>query len=169
MTDESIVGRFGSGREVRRIEDAELLVGAGRFVDDVSLPSQAYMCFLRSPHAHARIVSIDAEAAKAMPGVIAVLTGADLAAAGVKRIPLAPMFHRPDGSPGASPLRPALAEDTVRFVGEGVAASIAETVDQAKDALKAITVEYEELSLVTGVKEATAEGAPQVWPAATGR
>ena len=168
MTDESIVGRFGSGREVRRIEDAELLVGAGRFVDDVSLPSQAYMCFLRSPHAHARIVSIDAEAAKAMPGVITVLTGADLAAAGVKRIPLAPMFHRPDGSPGASPLRPALAEDTVRFVGEGIAASVAETVDQAKDALEAITVEYEELPLVTGVKEATAEGAPQVWPAATG-
>ena len=168
MTDESIIGRFGSGREVRRIEDAELLVGAGRFVDDVSLPSQAYMRFLRSPHAHARIVSIDAEAAKAMPGVITVLTGADLAVAGVKRIPLAPMFHRPDGSPGASPLRPALAEDTVRFVGEGIAASIAETVDQAKDALEAITVEYEELPVVTGVKEATAEGAPQVWPAATG-
>ena len=168
MTDESIVGRFGSGREVRRIEDAELLVGAGRFVDDVSLPSQAYMRFLRSPHAHARIVSIDAQAAKAMPGVITVLTGADLAVAGVKRIPLAPMFHRPDGSPCASPLRPALAEDTVRFVGEGIAASIAETVDQAKDALEAITVEYEELPLVTGVKEATAEGAPQVWPAATG-
>ena len=168
MTDESIVGRFGSGREVRRIEDAELLVGAGRFVDDVSLPSQAYMRFLRSPHAHARIVSIDAEAAKAMPGVITVLTGADLAVAGVKRIPLAPMFHRPDGSPGASPLRPALAEDTVRFVGEEIAASIAETVDQAKDALEAITVEYEELPVVTGVKEATAEGAPQVWPAATG-
>jgi aerobic carbon-monoxide dehydrogenase large subunit len=168
MTDESIVGRFGSGREVRRIEDAELLVGAGRFVDDVSLPSQAYMRFLPSPHAHARIVSIDAEAAKAMPGVITVLTGTDLAVAGVKRIPLAPMFHRPDGSPGASPLRPALAEDTVRFVGEGIAASIAETVDQAKDALEAITVEYEELPVVTGVKEATAEGAPQVWPAATG-
>ena len=168
MTDESIIGRFGSGREVRRIEDAELLVGAGRFVDDVSLPLQAYVCFLRSPHAHARIVSIDAEAAKAMPGVITVLTGADLAVAGVKRIPLLPMFHRPDGSPGASPLRPALAEDTVRFVGEGVAASIAETVDQAKDALEAITVEYEELPLVTGVKAATAEGAPQVWPAATG-
>ena len=158
MTDEPIVGRFGSGREVRRIEDAELLVGAGRFVDDVSLPSQAHMRFLRSPHAHARIVSIHAEAAKAMPGVITVLTGADLAAAGVKRIPLAPMFHRPDGSPGASPLRPALAEDTVRFVGEGIAASIAETVDQAKDALEAITVEYEELPVVTGVKEATAEG-----------
>src|SRR5271165_1716863 len=168
MTDEPIVGRFGSGREVRRIEDAELLVGAGRFVDDVSLPSQAHMRFLRSPHAHARIVSIHAEAAKAMPGVITVLTGADLAVAGVKRIPLAPMFHRPDGSPGASPLRPALAEDTVRFVGEGIAASIAETVDQAKDALEAITVEYEELPVVTGVKEATAEGAPRVWPAATG-
>ena len=168
VTDESIVGRFGSGREVRRIEDAGLLVGAGRFVDDVSLPSQTYLRFLRSPHAHARIVSIDAQAAKAMPGVIAVLTGADLAVAGVKPIPLAPIFHRPDGSAGASPLRPALAEHTVRFVGEAIVALIAETADQAKDALEAITVEYEELPVVTGVQEATADGAPLVWPAATG-
>ncbi|HWK47653.1 MAG TPA: xanthine dehydrogenase family protein molybdopterin-binding subunit [Stellaceae bacterium] len=168
MTGESTIGRFGSGREVRRIEDAALLAGVGRFTDDISLPSQTYICFLRSPHPHARIVSIDVTGALAMPGVIAVLTGADLVAAGVKPLPLAPIFKRPDGSPGATPLRPALADETVRFVGEAVAALIAETRDQAKDALEAIEVDYEELPIVTEMGRATAEGAPLVWPAATG-
>src|SRR5260221_13476731 len=112
MTDESVIGRFGSGRDVQRIEDAGLLAGAGRFADDVSLPSQTYLGFLRSPHAHARIVSIDAGAALAMPGVIAVLTGADLVRDGVKPLPVAPIFKRPDGTPGATPLRPALAHET---------------------------------------------------------
>ena len=83
MAGESTIGRFGSGREVRRIEDAALLAGAGCFTDDVSLPAETNLCFLRSPHAHARIVSIDATKALAMPGVIAVLTGADLVKAGV--------------------------------------------------------------------------------------
>ncbi|MBV8652416.1 MAG: xanthine dehydrogenase family protein molybdopterin-binding subunit [Alphaproteobacteria bacterium] len=169
MTGESTVGRFGSGREVRRIEDAGLLAGAGRFSDDVSLPAQSYLAFLRSPHAHApRIVSIDVEAAKAMPGVIAILTGEDLLKAGVKPFPIAPMFVRPDGSPGATPLRPALAQGVVRFVGEGVAALVAETRAQAKDALEAIEVTYEELPAVTELTPATADGAPLVWPAATG-
>src|SRR5690348_15212626 len=126
MTDGSAVGRFGSGREVRRIEDAGLLAGAGRFSDDISLAGQTYLGFLRSPHAHARIVSIDASEALAMPGVVAVLTGADLVADGVKPLPLAPIFKRPDGSPGASPLRPALAHEVVRFVGEAVAAVVAD-------------------------------------------
>jgi carbon-monoxide dehydrogenase large subunit len=168
MPDDSAVGRFGSGREVKRIEDAALLAGAGRFADDVSTSAQTYLVFLRSPHAHARIVAIDTAAASAMPGVIAVLTGDDLVAAGVKPLPLAPMFKRPDGSPGATPLRPGLAHETVRFVGEAVAAIIAETRDQAKDALEAIVVEYDELPMVTDLTEATAEGAPQIWPAATG-
>jgi carbon-monoxide dehydrogenase large subunit len=100
MADESAIGRFGSGREVRRIEDAALLAGSGRFTDDVSITQQASLSFLRSTQAHARIVSIDVTAAQAMPGVLAVLTGADLVEAGVKPIPLAPMFQRPDGSPG---------------------------------------------------------------------
>jgi len=168
MTGESTIGRFGSGREVKRIEDAGLLAGAGRFTDDVSLPAQCYLCFLRSPYAHARIVSIDTSAALAMPGVITALTGADLVEAGVKPLPLAPIFKRPDGSPGATPLRPALAHETVRFVGEAVVGLIAETRDQAKDALEAIEVEYEELPVVTEMGPATAEGAPLVWPAATG-
>jgi aerobic carbon-monoxide dehydrogenase large subunit len=168
MPDGSTIGRFGSGREVRRIEDAGLLAGAGRFTDDVSLPGQTYLSFLRSPHAHARIVSIDATAAKALPGVVAVLTGADLVAAGVKPLSVAPIFQRPDGSPGATPLRPALAHGVVRFVGEAVVALIAESPEQAKDALEAVIVEYDELPVVTELAEATAEGAPLVWPAATG-
>jgi carbon-monoxide dehydrogenase large subunit len=168
MPDGSTIGRFGSGREVRRIEDAGLLAGAGRFTDDFSLPGQAHLGFLRSPHAHARIVSIDASAASAMPGVLAVLTGADLTDAGVKPLPIAPMFTRPDGSPGATPLRPALAHEVVRFVGEGVVAVVAETPEQAKDALEAVVVEYDELPVVTELQEAIADGAALVWPAATG-
>ena len=168
MPDGSTIGRFGSGREVRRIEDAGLLAGAGRFTDDFSLPGQTYLSFLRSPHAHARIVSIDATMAASMPGVVGVLTGADLVSAGVKPLPVAPMFQRPDGSPGATPLRPALADGVVRFVGEAVVALIAETAEQAKDALEAVVVEYEDLPVVTELTEAAAEGAPLVWPAATG-
>ena len=168
MPDGSTIGHFGSGREVRRIEDAGLLAGAGRFTDDFSLPGQTYLSFLRSPHAHARIVSIDATAAASMPGVVGVLTGADLVSAGVKPLPVAPMFQRPDGSPGATPLRPALADGVVRFVGEAVVALIAETAEQAKDALEAVVVEYEDLPVVTELTEAAAEGAPLVWPAATG-
>ena len=168
MPDGSTVGRFGSGREVRRIEDAGLLAGAGRFTDDFSLPGQTYLSFLRSPHAHAQILSIDATAAASMPGVVAVLTGADLVAAGVKPLPIEPMFQRPDGSPGATPLRPALADGVVRFVGEAVVALVAETAEQAKDALEAVVVEYEDLPVVTELTEAAAEGAPLVWPAATG-
>ncbi len=168
MTVDTTIGRFGSGRAVKRIEDAGLLAGAGRFADDVAEPGQAFLAFLRSPHAHARIVSIDAAAALAMPGVIAVLTGADLAADGIKPLPLAPMFKRPDGGPAATPLRPALAQGAVRFVGEAVAAVVAETAIQAKDALDAVTVEYDELPAVAGVAAATAAGAPLVWPEATG-
>jgi carbon-monoxide dehydrogenase large subunit len=168
MADGSTIGRFGSGREVRRIEDAGLLAGAGRFTDDFTLPGQTYLAFLRSPHAHARIVSIDVTAAASMPGVLAVLTGADLVAAGVQPLPLAPIFTRPDGSPGATPLRPGLAHETVRFVGEAVVALVAETAEQAKDALEAVTVEYDELPVVTELAQATAAGAPLVWPAATG-
>ncbi len=168
MNDQVTTQRFGSGREVKRIEDASLLAGTGRFTDDFAPAGQTFIGFLRSPHAHARIVSIDAVAARALPGVLAILTGADLIAAGVKPLPLEPMFVRPDGSPGASPLRSALADGTVRFVGEAVAAVVAETADQVKDALEAILVEYDELPVVTELTAATAPGAPLVWPAATG-
>ena len=168
MADETAAGRFGSGREVRRIEDRALLVGAGRFTDDISEPGQAYLCFLRSPHAHARIVAIDTAGAKAMPGVLVVLTAADLQAAGVKPQVVTSAFKRPDGSEAATPLRYALAHERVRFVGEAVAAVIAETRDLAKDSLEAIVVDYEELPSVSDVTQAIEPGAPQIWPAASG-
>jgi aerobic carbon-monoxide dehydrogenase large subunit len=168
MNELSAIGRFGSGREVRRIEDAGLLSGAGHFTDDFTLPGQTFLAFLRSPYAHARIISIDTETARGMPGVLAVLTGADLVAAGVKPMPIAPIFQRPDGSPGATPLRHALAHETVRFVGEEVVALVAETPEQAKDALEAVVVEYDELPVVTELQQAAAADSPLVWPAATG-
>ena len=148
-TPGSTLTRFGSGRDVKRIEDASLLAGSGQYTDDVSLPNQTWISFLRSPVAHAKIVSVDTAAAATMPGVLAVYTGADFVAAGVKPLPLAPMFQRPDGSAGATPLRPALAVDVVRFVGEQVVALVAETPEQAKDALEAVVVEYDELRVVT--------------------
>ena len=168
MSTESQYGRFGSGHSVRRIEDPTLVTGTGRFVDDVNVDGQAHLSFLRSPYPHARILSIDAASALEMPGVIAIITGDDMEKAGVKTLPLAAMFKRPDGSPAATPPRYPLARGTVRFVGEAVAAVIAETRDQARAARDAIFVDYEDLPSVTDSRSATAEGAPLVWPEATG-
>lgn len=161
-------GRFGSGQAVRRIEDQPLVSGAGQFTDDQSLPGQTHLVFLRSPHAHADILSIDPGAALALPGVVAVLTGADLAAAGLKPLGVSLPFKRPDGSALAAPPRPVLAIGTVRFAGEAVAAIIAETPMAARDAAEAVAVDYAELPSVTGLAAAAAPGAPVVWPAATG-
>ena len=160
------VGRFGSGQAVRRLEDGPLLAGAGRFSNDEALPDQAHLVFLRSPHAHARIASIDTSAARAMPGVVAILTGEDVAAAGLKSLGVALPFKRPDGSDLAAPPRPILAQGLVRFVGEAVAAIIAESAAAARDAAEAIMVDYEELPPVTALRDAIAPGAPQLWPAA---
>ncbi|HSB21334.1 MAG TPA: xanthine dehydrogenase family protein molybdopterin-binding subunit [Anaeromyxobacteraceae bacterium] len=147
---------------MRRIEDPALLTGAGRFVDDLSLPGQAHLRFLRSPHAHARIRSIDVSPAASMPGVLAVVTGRDLVDAGVRATPLGKAFRRGDGAPAASPPRRALAHEVVRFVGEAVAAVIAETPGQASDALSRIEVDYEELPAVVDPVAALAPGAPRV-------
>jgi len=168
VTAASRFARFGSGKAVRRVEDEALLKGEGRFVDDFSLPGQAQVVFLRSPHAHARIASIDTKAAAAMPGVVAVVTGAELVRDGVKPIVTSADFKRADGSPGASPPHHALAVGTVRFVGEAVAAVIAESLVQARDAAEAIEVSYEPLPAVAGLAAALAPGAPLVWPQATG-
>ncbi len=160
------VGRFGSGQAVRRLEDGPLLAGAGHFTNDEALPGQAHLVFLRSPHAHARIASIDTSAARAMPDVVAILTGEDVAAAGLKPLGVALPFKRPDGSDLAAPPRPILAQGLVRFVGEAVAAIIAESAAAARDAAEAIMVDYEELPAVTALREAISPGAPQLWPAA---
>jgi carbon-monoxide dehydrogenase large subunit len=156
-------GRYGSGHSVRRIEDPALVAGSGRYVDDVSLPGQVHLVMLRSPYAHARIRAIDASAALAMPGVIAVYTGADLVAAGVKTMPTPGPFPRPDGKPSNVPPLQALATDTVRYVGEAVAAIVAETRDAARAARDAVEVDYEDLPAAVDLEDALAEGAPLVW------
>ncbi|MGD9941980.1 MAG: xanthine dehydrogenase family protein molybdopterin-binding subunit [Burkholderiaceae bacterium] len=155
------VGRFGSGQAVQRIEDDALLSGRGRFTDDVAADA-AYVAFLRSPHAHARIAAIDTAEAAALPGVLAVLTGADLLAAGVKPLPTAAAFKRADGRSTVSPPRRGLAHEFVRYVGEPVAAVIAVSREAARDAAEAVFVDYEDLPSVSDPRAATAPGAPVV-------
>ncbi len=158
--------RFGSGAAVRRVEDPALVRGQGRFTDDNVLPGQSWLAFLRSDRAHARIVAIDGSAALALPGVLAVYTGADLVAAGVKPIPVAAAFKRPDGQPFATPPKRALAHEFVRFVGDAVVAVVATSSAQAKAAAQAVMVEYQDLATVADIQQAAAPGAPAVWPAA---
>lgn len=158
--------RFGSGQAVRRLEDDALLAGAGRYTDDVTLPGQTHLVFVRAVYPHARIVAVDTTAARAMPGVLKVVTGADLVAAGVKPIPGAIGFMRADGSPSAAPPRRALAHERVRFVGEAVAAVVALTLQQARDAAEAVSIDYEELPMVVDVNDAMASGAPVLCPEA---
>jgi len=152
--------RFGSGHDVKRVEDAALLRGQGQFTDNVAeLSGFAHLAFVRSPYPHARLVSVDAAAARSMPGVLAVYTGSELVQAGVKPMPKPGGFVRADGTPAASPARYVLAVDAVRFVGEAVAAVVAKTREQARDAAEAVQVEYEELPAVTTAVAATAPGA----------
>ncbi|HVJ73610.1 MAG TPA: xanthine dehydrogenase family protein molybdopterin-binding subunit [Casimicrobiaceae bacterium] len=168
MSAPAPAARFGSGKAVKRVEDDALLTGRGRFADDVSLPRQAVLVFLRSPHPHARIASIDTSAARALPGVVAILTGADLVAAKVAPLVQSADFKRADGSKTAAPPQHVLAVDVVRYVGECVAAIVAETAHQARDAAEAIDVRYEPRPSVAEADAAIAPGAPLVWPQATG-
>ena len=157
--------RFGSGQSVRRLEDDTLLVGAGQFTSDVDAAGQASLFFLRSPYPHARIVSIDSAEALAMPGVLHIVTGADLVAAGVKPIP-GSTFKRIDRLPCAAPDRRALAHERVRFVGEAVVAVVALSLQQARDAAEAIVVDYDELPMVVNLSDALAPDAPRLSDAA---
>ena len=168
MATSSIQARFGSGKAVARVEDEALLTGRGRFTDDVVPDGVAHVAFVRSPHAHARVVAIDVAAAAGMPGVLAVVTGRDLVSAGVKPLPASADFKRADGSPTAAPPEHSLAVDAVRHVGEAVAAVVAATREQARDAAEAIVVDYAPAPAVVDATEAVAPGAPVVWPAATG-
>jgi carbon-monoxide dehydrogenase large subunit len=145
-----------------RLEDARMLKGAGRYVSDWNAEGQAYGHFLRSDRPHAKIVSIDVSGATAMPGVIAVLTGADVLAAGHKPMPAAaPMKGRGD-SDQILPPRYALSADRVRYVGEPVALVVAESAALAQDAAEAVFVEYEDLPAVVDAVQALAPGAPQL-------
>ena len=163
---DNTTSRFGSGQSVRRIEDDKLLKGEGRFTDDLTDDSayaeRVLLCFVRSPYPHARIVSVNKTAALAMPGVVAVYSGADLVAAGVKPMPGTAGFVRADGKPGVTPERHVLAFERARFVGEAVAVVAALTLQQARDAAEAVVVDYEELPMVVRMEDALASGAPVV-------
>ena len=165
MNTTNDAGRFGSGQEVKRVEDKALLIGQGQFTDNMPVAGETYIAFLRSPYAHAEITSIDVSDAKAMPGVLAVFTGAQLVEAGVKAMP-GPGFTRADGSAGVSPDRRALAHERVRFVGEAVVAVVAQSRDAARNALEAVMVDYNELPAVVDPVAATAPGAPALSPLA---
>ena len=154
------------GKPVRRLEDAHLMTGRGRFTDDVSLPNQSYCAFHRSPHAHARIVRVDTTAAANSPGVIAVITGAELAAEGIGSFPFAQIHKRPDGQPITAPPRLPLTADVARFVGNAVAIVVAGTRNQAKDAAELIEVEWDVLPAVVDAVASARPDAPQVWPPA---
>ena len=157
------MGEFALGQPVPRFEDPRLLRGGGRYVDDMVLPHMAFGHVLRSSHAHARIRSIDTSTAKAAPGVLAVLTGADWEASGWGDLPTASGNRRRDGSPAYRPRYPALVKDRVRWVGDYVAFVIAATRDQAADAAELIAVDYDPLPAVVSTAEALEPDAPRVW------
>jgi len=157
------VGEFGIGQAVPRFEDPRLVRGEGRYVGDVMLPGTAHGYVLRSPHAHAKILSIKTDKAKAAPGVLAVLTGADWIASGWGDLPVPGGLKRRDGSPSYRPRYPALVKDRVRWVGDYVAFVVAETLHQAADAAELIEVEYQELPTIVATADAVKKGAPLVW------
>jgi aerobic carbon-monoxide dehydrogenase large subunit len=158
--------RFGAGQPVKRLEDQRLLTGKGQFIDDKPAEGTLWLHVLRSPHAHARIVSIDVKAATDMPGVEAVFTGTDLIKDEIGTIPTLAIFKRPDGSPMTVPPRRLLAHEVVRFAGEAVAAVVATSRTLAIEAAEAVVVEYQELPAVVDPLAATKPGAPAVWPEA---
>ena len=147
---------------LRRVEDRRFLLGHGRFVADIDVPGALHCVLVRSPHAHARIRRIDAAAAIALSGVVAVFSGADMAADNVAAMRPLWIIRSHDGTPMAEPPRFALARDTVRHVGEPVAAVIAETREEAADAAERVEVDYEPLPAVTDARAAQAADAPQL-------
>jgi len=163
MANPVTVEKFGVGQSVRRIEDPRLIQGFGRYADDVNLPHQAYAVVVRSPHAHAAIRSIDSSAARHASGVLAVLTGADLAADRLGDLPTDKSRKRRDGSPAFATPRPALVRDRVRHVGDPVALVVAQTVEQAIDAAELVAIDYEPLPTVAATADAMRTGAPAVW------
>ena len=154
--------KFGIGQPVTRLEDPRFITGRGRFVDDIDLPMQCHGVVVMSPHAHARIKRIDTAKAKAAPGVLAVLTGADVTADGLGAF--SPVMPEDMGGPkGYRTLRSILAIGKVRALGERVAFVVAETLFQAKNAAELVDVDYEPLPAVVNVEDAVKPGAPAVW------
>ncbi len=158
------MAKFGLSQSVRRVEDPRLLTGRGAYTDDLAMAGQAHGIVLRSPQAHATISRIDTTAARALPGVLAVITAADLKAAGIGDLPcLIPLKNR-DGSPRGNTPRPALADGIVRHVGDPVAFVVAETAQAARDGAEAVEVEYDALPAATDLATAFQPGQPAVWP-----
>eukprot|EP00873_Tetraselmis_striata_P026080 jgi/Tetstr1/446344/TSEL_033886.t1 len=158
----------GIGARVTRREDKRFITGKGRYTDDMAVAGMCHAAFVRSPHAHARVTSLDADAARAMPGVIAVLTGEELAADGVGNLICGWMIHSKDGTPMKMGAWRALEHETVRHVGQAVAVVVAETRAQARDAADAVVVDYEALDAVVDSLDALKPGAPQIHPEAEG-
>src|SRR6266536_647998 len=155
------MNKYGVGQPVPRTEDPVLVQGQGRYTDDLNLPGQAYAVVVRSRNAHGIIRKIETSTAKGMPGVLAVYTGADLAA--YATLKCAVPFKNRDGSEMKKPPRPSLTSDKVRFVGDPVAVVIADAYMQAKDAAEAVEVDIEVLPAVTRASEAARPGAPQLY------
>ena len=157
------MGQFGIGQPVTRFEDPRLLRGQGRYINDLNLPGQACLVYVRSPHAHADILAIDASAAAAAPGVIGVYTHADLAADGLGASSVTIKRKRADGSPMFWKAHLGLAEGRVRHVGDPVAAVVAGTLMQARDAAELVVVDYADRPSVTATAATLRPGAPAVW------
>jgi carbon-monoxide dehydrogenase large subunit len=156
--------KFGVGQSVKRTEDIRFVTGQGQYTDDLHFPNETFACFHRTAQSHAKIISVDISAAKAAPGVIDVLTYADVKAFGAKPMPcMAPVPTR-DKSPMHTSPKPILANDKVTFTGEAIAMVVAETYAQAKDAAELVAVEYDALDAV-GTLAAAANG-PQIWDGA---
>src|SRR3569833_111606 len=155
--------KYGVGQPVRRKEDETLVRNQSHYTDDFNLPAQAYAWIVRSSHAHGIIKGIDTAAAKAMPGVLGVWTGADLEAAGYAPFTCGLPLKNRDGSPVLQTNRPALPTDKVRYVGDPVAFLVAETAAQARDAAEAVEVDIEPLPAVTDAEEAAKPGAPLLY------
>ena len=163
------MAKFGIGQPVRRVEDQRFLTGTGSFVSDMNLPRQCHGVVVLSPHAHAVVTRIDVAAAKAAPGVVCVLTGADAAADQVGGIPPHFMPEAWGGPKGFATLRPVLLADRVRCVGDRIAFVVAETEAQARDAAELVRVDYDVLPAVVDLEEAIKPEAPKIWePCTTG-
>jgi aerobic carbon-monoxide dehydrogenase large subunit len=160
--------QFGIGQPVRRVEDRRFITGRGSYLDDISVAHQTHAFMLRSPHAHASIRGINIAAALSAPGVLAVLTGEDLARDGISTIPCLSTVKNRDGSSSASPPHPAIARERVRHVGDTVAMVVAQSVAAARDAAELIVVDYQPLPATVDTAHALDASQPQVWDEAPG-
>lgn len=158
------MGEYGIGQPVRRKEDVRLLTGGGQFTDDINIDGQLYAAFVRSPHANAKITSIDTSAARSMDGVVAVYTGQDLVDKGVGNLLNDAMYQDRSGRPMSKPARQVMPVEQTRFVGEVLAMVVAETPSQARDAAEVVEIDFDPLPAIASTAHALDKNAPKVWP-----